>query len=484
MMKLKRIAAILAAMTLLTGSALAGGAMTQAELAAIWQQSFDRMGTTGEVWSVGLPGDSDLSYADALQIARQAIFDKFATPAAELDAMGVYPDFYAAEGDSAASWRFYFTPMTDGNVDQDHALPAQGEYRVYLDSPSGKVTLCNWYIDDFWPYAQRAWDAGKQDVVYARARQSGFFSQSPEDQAHFLSLLADAGYDISPIRSGEALFEDTYFRLDLNFGDANRAIDPADDPRIATAWRAIEETYGLDGELMRRYAYISFYSPLNTGTRDVYIAYNYNVEWAMLESGELDYWQDLLFGFVDRLGIYLVQLDPDTDRVVNVARRDRDQTSYDGWDNETLLGTPQWGAKELTAFDAAFRKRTEVMAQAAQQAANWYDLKLISDELMLEIGGDPGHYNSRREQDTDAGLEACEAIALQAAMQAAQETEGLGEKEFTALYTLGESGYDPSRAAYEYWFYADIRVTESVYYVLVDARTGEVLEAKHSHGNG
>lgn len=484
MMKLKRIAALFAAVTMLTGNALAGGAMTKDELAAIWQQSFDRMGTTGEVWSVGLPGDSDLSYAEALQIARQAIFDKYATPDDELDAMGVYPDFYAADGSSSASWHFYFTPLQGGNIDSDHALPAQGEYRVYIDSPSGEVTFCNWYIDDFWPYAQRVWDAGKQDVVYARARQSGFFSQSPEDQARYLSLLEGAGYDISPIRSGEALFEDTYFRLDLNFGDASRAVDPANDPRIAAAWQAIEETYGLDGELMRRYAYISFYSPLNTGTRDVYIAYNYNVEWAMLESGELDYWQDLLFSYVDRLGIYLVQLDPDTGEVVNVARRDRDQASYDGWDNETLLGTPQWGAKELVAFDAAFRRRSEVMAQAQQQATNWYDLRLISDELMREIGGDPELYNSRREQDGDMGLDACETIATQAAMKAALETEGVGEKEFTALYTLGESGYDPSRGAYEYWFYADIRVTESVYYVLIDAQTGEVLEAKLSHGNG
>ena len=480
MMKPKRILAIVSAALVLTSAALADGAMTKKEMQAIWQASFDRMNTKGTVnISNELPRANDLGYDEALSIAREAVFEKYATPEEELDAMGVYPDFHAAYGETPASWQFYFTPMRDGNIDRDHTPTGQGEYRVYIDSPSGEVTLCHWYIDDFWPYAQRVWDAGKLDVVYGRAKQSGFFSQSREEQARWLSLLEGAGFDVSVIRSGEALFEDTYFRLDLEFGDKNRAVDPASDPRIATAWKAIEDAYGLDGELMRQYAYIAFFSPLNTDTRDIYIAYNYNIEWGMIESGQLSYWQDLLFTYVNRLGIFLVRLDMETGEVIDIAHRDRDQIEGAVWHEETLLGRPQWGAADLVEFDAAFRRRTEVMAQAVAENRREDELRLISDELMREIGGDPELYNSRSEQESDIGLEAGLAIASQAAAQEA----GMTEEAFNAMYSV-EASYLPSKGAYEYWFSAPPAELELIYRVVIDAASGEVLEAHRSKGNG
>lgn len=482
-MKLKRILAAAAALTLLIGSALADGSMTKDELKAIWQASFTKMNTTGQIHAIGLPGKNDLSYEEALSIAREAIFDQYGTPAEELDAMGVYPDFYAAEGDYSASWRFYFTPIKDMDIDEGHDTPPQGEYRVYLDSPSGEVTFVNWYNDNFWAYAQRTWDAGKHDEVYARAQRSGFYSQTTEQQEHFLTLMKDAGYDVSAIASGAALWDDVYFRLDLNFGDETRAVDPADDPIIAAAWKAIEDAYGLDGALMRQYAYISFYSPMNTGATDVYIAYNYNVEWAMMGRGELSYWQDLLFTYVTRLGYYLVRFDPATGEVIATAHRDRDDEAQAVWDDSSLLGRRQWGAEDLIAFDAAFRKRTETMQAAQDRMLRLDELELISDELMREIGGDPTLYDSRREQEGDIGLEAGHAIATEAARQAALAEEGLTAEAFDAEYSLDEGRYDPTRGVYEYWFYSN-RQDEYEYYVTVDASTGEVKDAKVVYGLG
>ena len=479
-MKLKRILAIVSAALMLTSAALADGAMTKKEMQSIWKASFDRMNTKGTVnISNELPKANDLAYDEALAIAREAIFEKYATPEEELDAMGVYPTFYASHAGTSANWQFYFTPMRDGRIDRDHTPSGQGEYRVYLDSPSGEVTYCHWYIDDFWPYAQRTWDAGKLDVVYTHAKKSGFFTQSREEQARWLGLMEGAGFDVSVIRSGEALFEDTYFRLDLLFGDEHRAVDPASDPRIATAWKAIEDAYGLDGELMRQYAYIAFFSPLNTGTRDIYIAYNYNIEWGMIESGQLNYWQDLLFTYVNRLGIFLVRLDMESGEVIDIAHCDRDQIENAIWHEETLLGRPQWGAADLVEFDTAFRRRTEIMEQAVAENHSQEELRLISDELMREIGGDPELYNSRSEQESDIGLEAGLAIARQAAAKEA----GMTEDAFNAMYTV-EASYLPSKGAYEYWFATPPAETESVYRVLVDAASGEVLEAHLSKGNG
>ena len=478
-MKAKRILVTLLAAMLLTSSAAADGAMTAQEMDAIWQSSLTRMNTESEYSYEDVPSAQDLSYEDALRIAREAIFSKYATPAEELDAMGVYPTFYSAEKWDKASWEFYFTPLRDANISMDHAPTGEGEYRVYIDSPSGEVTYCNWYIVDFWPYAQRTWDAGKQDVVYEEAKGASFFTQTAEQQEHFLTLLTDAGYDVSSIRSKETIFEDTIFRLDLNFGDPSRAVDPADDPRIAAAWQALEDEFGLDGELMRKYAYISFYSPLDTGTQDVYIAYSYELEWAMQGSDELPECATSLFTYATNLGYYLVQFDEETGEVLNVARRDRDERAVNG-DPTKLLGRPQWDAADLVEFDAAYEHFCEVMNEIGKDNWRTEEGELIRDELMRDLGGDPELYNSRRESEDAIGLEAGEAIAREAAIA----LSGMTGEDFNAMFTSCESGYESSSEAYEYWFMGDISVTEDVYFVRVDPANGEVLMTHVSQGNG
>ena len=78
------LAALCAGAMLLPSAGLAdtlSAPMTEAEMEAIWRESFDRMNTTAEVNPSGeLPGAGMLDYPTALILARQVILDTYGTP--------------------------------------------------------------------------------------------------------------------------------------------------------------------------------------------------------------------------------------------------------------------------------------------------------------------------------------------------------------------------------------------------------------------
>lgn len=468
---MKRFLAALCAGAMLAPSAgladTLSAPMTEAEMAAIWQESFDRMNTTAEVNQSGeLPGAGMLDYPTALTLAWQVILDTYGMPEEELDAMGVYPDYYEDV------WHLYFTPLAGVDVDQDHDASGVGEYRVYLDAATGEVEYVNWYIDDFWPLAQRVWDAGKQDVVYAKAQTATFYQQSREQQEHFRQLLSDAGYDMSKVgMDAETLLESR--ALELLFADPDKVVQPEDDPLIAKAWEALEAAYGVDGDMMRRYAYVATYSPLETGTTDICINYNYEVE-ASWQEDRIGYWDCLLFSYARRLGLFMVQLDKDSGQVVNTvhAYADDAKTNVPG----TLLGEIRWTAEDFAAFDEAYTRRKAAMDAAVAEGRSLMELEILSDRLMRDIGGDPALYASLPEEDTDIGVENGWPAAWTAAAQAA----GMEEAAFRAAYQAGECRYCLDRT-YEYYFWDD---SDAGYRVVLDAATGEVVSAETSRSNG
>ena len=493
-MKPNRLLALSAALTLLTSAALADAPMTAEDMRAIWQASFDQMNTTSEprIFTapteddfaadfhsrfVALPGPNDLPYDEALQIARDAIFAQYATPADELDAMGLYPDFFAPEGEHVAEWRFYFSSLRGMDIDEDHDFPAPGEYRVYLDSPSGEVTYCGWYIDDFWPYAQRVWDAGQKDVVYGRAQMSGFQTLPADQQAAWQALLEAEGYDISGIVSGESLFHDGYFLLDLR-GRGLQAL-PDDDPRAVAAWQAIADTFGLNTDLMRKYRYIAVNSPIAGNQTDVYIVYDGTDQWHMMFSGDVDYWCSALLGEANRLGMFLVRFDPGTGEPRYVTRGDRPTLPRDEGTPGTLLGKAQWSADDLPLFDEAYQRLEAAVTEAVRQGLRRDEQQPIANGIMRELGGQERFYPLEAETP-DIGLEG----GLPIATKAAAEVAGMSVEDFSSFYAATDTGYMPTLRYYEYWFTADITVTEDVYVVLVDAASGEVIHAELSHGNG
>lgn len=474
-MNAKRILSLAAALTLMSGSALAS--TTAEDLEAVWQQSFDRMNTTALPRNfVELPAENDLNYDEALSLARQAIFDKYATPPEELDAMGLYPDFIAAEEGYSASWRFYLSPLRDADIDEGHDYPAPGDYYVCIDSPSGEVTICLWYIDDFWPYAQRVWDAGKRDIVYEYAQKAGLYTLPADQQAIWLELLESAGYDLAEIRSGQALFKDGEFRSELRDGTD---VDPTADSRVAAAWQAIAETYGLDIDLMRRYHYIAFYSPLDDSRSDVFIVYHSGAAQSMRRGGDVESWCARLLGEVDRLGMFLVRFDPDSGEIRYVSHGDHPALPVDEGDPALLLGRPQWSADDLTLFHEAYQNLESTMIEALNRGLSRDEQQPIADAFMRSLGGSERLYPDAA-QAADIGLDA----ALPIAQKAAAEAAGMTLEDFSAQFATEESGYLPEMKCYEFWFMAPLEIDEIMYCVRIDAATGEVLYAMQSHGNG
>lgn len=475
-MKAKRLLAITTALLLMSSSALAS--MTADDFEAIWQQSLDRMNATAlpRIFNE-LPTEDDLSYDEALSTARQAIFDKYATPPEELDAMGLYPDYFAAEEDWPAEWYFYFTPLRDADIDEDHDHPAPGEYYVRLDSPSGEVNLCLWYIDDFWPYAQRLWDAGKRDIVYEFARQAGFLTLPDDDQALWRERLESAGCDMAEVISGKALFEDGSFLLELR-GEGLVAL-PDDDPRVSAAWQALADTYGLDTELMRKYRYIAIASPIEGNETDLFIVYDIADERAMLRGGDVDYWCAKLLGEVDRLGLFLVRFEPATGEVRHVIRGDRPTLPRDEGLPDTLLGRTQWSADDLPLFDEAYKRLEAAVTEALSSGLSRDEQQPIANGIMRDLGGLERFYPLEAETP-DIGLEA----ALPIAQRAAAELAGITEEEFASQFTVDTADSMPTMKRYAFWFVAPAEVDEIMYYVQIDAATGEVTCVEQSHGNG
>lgn len=229
----KMLHLVLIAIVLLsiTCAALAATGAFEA-IKSIWENSFSRMNTTGEMNIVDAPDVSDfldqlekddgvrkedlylstvpekddITLEEALNIAKNAIMEKYGTPEDELDAMGVYPEFWKTPNmeNQLSSWTIFYTSIMDEDIFEDHFFLAPGEYRVYINSPSGEVTYCGYYNDEFWPkYAIRCWEHGSKDYVYEEAKKPAFRQLLTADQEYFLSLFQKAGYDISSFQQDQ-----------------------------------------------------------------------------------------------------------------------------------------------------------------------------------------------------------------------------------------------------------------------------------------
>lgn len=345
-----------------------------------------------------VPGENDLSLDAALQIARNTIFDSFATPTEELDAMGVYPVFYATPYmDRSSEWQFYFTARRDEDLNEDHYFPAPGEYRVYIDSPSGEVTFCNWYNDEFWPvYAKRTWDAGKRDYVYEQAKKADFLRQSREDQAAFVVLFAGAGYDVSGFdRSAEELLR--AMELELNTMDMEKDLMNSGDALVSLALSEMEKRYGLSKADLENCCYIACMSIYPAETKDICFAYNWNIEYEM----SLAECENIGISYASRLGLYMIRIDPATLSVASTVHIPRTEAWEKADDPEKLLGRREWTHDDLPEFfrmqaelhDLDEQYRTGLITRSAMLNAR--------DLLMLFYGGDDTIYRANHTKDED-----------------------------------------------------------------------------------
>ena len=90
-MLFRRFLAVLCAAMLLPVVAQADGSMTFEEIEAIWEASSEKMNARAYAPAYSkLPNEDDLSYGEALAIAKQAVYEKYGVAADFLDTIGVY----------------------------------------------------------------------------------------------------------------------------------------------------------------------------------------------------------------------------------------------------------------------------------------------------------------------------------------------------------------------------------------------------------
>lgn len=388
-------------------------------LIAMWEDSFRRMNTTAQVDIVDepevpayleqfevdggkkedlilstVPGEGDLCLDDAVLIAKDAVMKKFGTPQAELEAMGVYPTFYKTPYQAGYhQWRVYFSPRTNVNLDDDHEYPAPGEYLVEIDSPSGEVSDCFYYNDDFWPeYAQRCWDNGSRDYVYEQAQRADFMRQSMETRQRFMKLFAEAGYDMTVLEKAQS--DEARLRamdIDICFAEIQDDLLDSSDPFVQTAIAEMESRFGITKEDMTKCHFIAIRSPQPSETVDICFSCNFNKEMA----ANLGLCELLGSGYGTRLGYFMICMNAQSGQVVsavNIIWNETLQPTYaDG-----LLSRMFWKKDDLPEY---YRMMDELRAlDAGYVAGRDSESELLNraDQVQLRYGGDPNLYTAQR----------------------------------------------------------------------------------------
>lgn len=471
------------------------------ELRTIWENSFGKMNTTGHFETVlmeefdlkgfeeeyqantGLarkddlvistvPETDGLSYENAYAIARKAIVEKFGTPEEELDAMGIYPTFIQGVYEVDYSrWEFYFSPRKNVNIDEDHSYDAPGEYRVEIQSPSGKITMCNWYIDEFWPdYALRTWNAEKYDYVWSEACRGGAFYKQPADkQETFRTLFTEKGYDTNLLDKGISDKLGTV-ALEIKFSFPSGNLLNADDPNIEAAIVAMDKQFGMNKDFMDRSAFCAVYSPLPSDTVDVCFTYNYEIGSERINSGEWKYGMSLLAHYTTRFGLYMISLNPKNLEVVDAV------LYYDKPETESatglLLEKHHWSSDEIPVY-CKLREELQFLDDQCftRGILTEAELQIQCDVVMRRYGGSKEKFPREPLEQEDV----TEAEALQFAIQHLVDQSGWSAEELRNRYPVINTFYDSQRRSWCVCFFTgSMEETEISEELWIDARTGEV----------
>lgn len=398
--KLSAAAILLIVLLLLSITALAVGITLSVE--GMWQQSFEKMNTTGEIRNLSDETAAEIPLEEAVEIARNAIIAKFGTPESELDAMGVYPT-YAARGwdgktdDYPSEWEVFFSSRTDVDLDLDHTdYGPAGEYLVTINAETREVDICIWYTNDFWSRAQVVWDCGSYDEVYRRYKQTAFYEQPIERQTYWRNLLEKQGYEV--------VSEDEKRHALLLRAATQLMFTPVDEiadnglPQVAAAWEAIGEAYGLEAELLRKYAYVATVPAWETGSEEVCIHYSYELQWQWLDSGLIESHCNQLFNSADRLGLFMVSFAPGTTEVAAITHVTYSETGQVlTYESEGLLARLDWEAADLIALDEAYTEMVRAYERLEAAGATLMDKSIVKNAVMLSLGDNPAYRTSAPE---------------------------------------------------------------------------------------
>lgn len=138
-----------------------------------------------------MPGEDDIPLNEAIVLAYEMIEERYGTPRGTMEKFDYQVSFWMVKEWEERQWEFYFFPKAGEDAE------ALGEYRVRFMSPSKKIELCLWYVDDFWAAAPELLLKGKLDALYEKAYTTAFEELSAEEKATYFGALVEAGYDFS-----------------------------------------------------------------------------------------------------------------------------------------------------------------------------------------------------------------------------------------------------------------------------------------------
>ncbi|MBR3763348.1 MAG: hypothetical protein IKK57_02205 [Clostridia bacterium] len=356
----------------------------------VWRQSFDKMNTSGYIQTISDETTAELPMEEAIAIARAAIIAKYGTPESELDAMGVYPGYFARgwDGDcfeDPSEWDVLFSSRTNVDLDLDHLdYGPTGEYRVFINAETKEVTYCHWYTNDFWSRAQTVWDCGSHDEVWWWYCQPTFRALPIETQRYWEQTLADAGYDV--VNADEKLHKLLLgANTDLKFLPLTAFADDSL-PQVAAAWAEMERM-GFDVELLRRYCYVATIPDWELGTGNVCIHYSFEKEFAMEEAGFLDPYSANLFSWADSFGLYMFSFEPGTTNITAVTHVTRAESIREEPVTEgSLLDRNIWHPTDLAAFDAAFQRLDMGVKRMRAAGVDLETMHVIVNDYLHALG--------------------------------------------------------------------------------------------------
>ncbi len=368
----------------------------------VWQQSFQKMNTSGAIWKVSDETNAELPLEQAIELAKQAIIAKYGTPRSELDAMGVYPTYIARDwewndGDTPSEWDIDFSSVTGrdirdtgwqydkyGQVIEDYG--PTGRYRVYINAETQEILYCNWYTNDFWAHAQQVWDCGSYDEVYRRYQKPDFYDLTLEQQTYWKEQLAAKGYEILPdSRTYTALLKASM--PERKYCNPGIALRPETNAQAAAAWQAIEDKYGFSAELLQRYSYIATPAEYQTGTDDIFIAYNENEYSAKCDLGVIDRNAWLLYTYAERCGAFLVSFEPGTTHVCAIAQLWYcDENGMTRVRKGPLLEQTDWEPDDLVFFDECYRELVAAVKRMRAAGHTEEEIDVLADDYLYKLG--------------------------------------------------------------------------------------------------
>lgn len=294
-----------------------------------------------------LPGEGELPQAEATELARQTLLQRYILSREELDAFEIRTSFVRDRESGETYWLFTFFPSSE--------VGAKGIYTLKIAARTGEIITAHWSQYDFWSYAAALYEQGKIDAIEDHIHDEGFGALPLKDKAMYSAMFEEAGR--SPFQKG-------YYHIMPTEG----AVPEEEAIEIAT--QAVKDAYGFT---------------------DRVLANNVEIQTSFMKTPEgAQLWvvDFLPQPYRDRYGTYRVEITADTGVVASIA------WTFDGIDEAELstdsLAGPVLGAAQLDRleglWEAYYARQEDMEAQLGPYESWTLEEKAELDHVWKENG--------------------------------------------------------------------------------------------------